>query len=112
MKWLALFLSVLAMPALADNHTQTQGVTILPIPTPCGNIPLDELYLEKYGEIPFLEGDGSIVVGPDQAVNGIVEMYVNPETKSFTIVFNINDKLYCMLTSGKDLKPFVKGTKL
>lgn len=115
MKWLATFLCLLAMPALADLNHKTQSqpppVTFIPLATPCGSIPLDETYLEKFGEIGMLEGEASIYLDPTRALNGTMRMYVNPETKTFTVVFSIGEEMYCMIVSGKELRPFVKGIK-
>ena len=114
MKWLATtFLCLLTTTAALADKINTQqdipGVTMLPVPTPCGNIPLDETYLEKYGELRFLEGDAQIFAGPGQVINGVMRIFVNPDTKTFTIVLDIDGKLYCMLTSGKDLRAAMSG---
>jgi len=109
MKWLALpLLGLLATTATA----QDESARLLAMNVLCGNNSPGPMLEERYGEIPMITGQ-SIVYGEQaQEVAGDLTMYVNPETKSFTIEFSVGGELFCVLTTGQDMQPAYNGSSL
>lgn len=62
--------------------------------------------LEKYGEIPFVSMTAYRVVGSGRVVAHPAIMFVNPKTKSYTIVEKFSDALYCIVSTGEELSPY------
>ena len=58
---------------------------------------------------------GNIIVG---SLNGTeydatMELFVNPQTSSFSIVIYFeDDEMACILTVGKELTPFIQGDEI
>ena len=105
MKWLAAFLCVLAIPALAQEQ-------IVPFPSVmlCGEYSNGKGLKEEYGEIPFLEGDASVLSSePNKAYPGKIRIFLDPQDYSYTILFDIQGSLSCMLTTGDRIQPIVNG---
>lgn len=113
MKWLATFLCLLAFmkPAVAEQPTIMQ----LPLFTICSTTDPSEPLLEKYGELPFLEGTGSIIIrNGESSLPGTFKMYLNPnDPRSYSIYFIVETeiKLYCLLMGGEDVIPVITGKK-
>lgn len=112
MKWLAAFLCMLAMPALAESLPQ--GTIQLPTSMVCGpfNKELKSVY-EQYGEFAFLQGKAD-VFSPDwtQTYQGDVRMFLNPDNGSFTLFLDIKQELTCMIVTGKGMQPIIRGDSL
>ena len=107
MKWLAAFL-LLATPALA----QQPEVENLAIGVQCRPVSPDTMLEEQFGEIPMLRG-GAIVLGSgQQVIPGDLMMYVNPETKTYSIGFSVNNELYCIVMTGSNLAAAIQGSQL
>ena len=96
--------------------------TPTPIPTPPQGFPLQTFVmcdtkeamhevLNKYGEYPIVEGQGTFFVQGGQVLQGTMQFWGNTETKSFTVTID-NGQFMCMLTNGKDLKPVVPEATL
>ena len=107
MKWLTAFLCVLAFPTLAQEQAP-----IIPFPSTmlCAEYS-DGLGLERdYGEIPFLEGDASVMAQePGKAYQGKIRIFLDPDDYSYTILCDIQGTLSCMLTTGDKIQPIVNG---
>ena len=67
--------------------------------------------LKKYGEVPVIQGDGSIFVQNGQQLLGVMTFWSNHETMSYTVTLD-NGSFMCMLTSGKDIKPAIPEATL
>ena len=108
MKWLtAAFLCVLAIPALAQEQTP-----IIPFPSTmlCAEYSDGAGLEEEYGELPFLEGDASVMAEqPGKAYQGKIRIFLDPNDYSYTILFDIQGTLSCMLTTGDRVQPIVEG---
>ena len=110
MKWLTAFLCLLATPALAEVP---EGTVKFPTSMICGVYTEGEAMQDEYGEIPFVEGDAQVLSSDtDQAYYGRIRILLNPETHSYTIFFDINDELTCLLTTGDKLEPYLTGMPL
>ena len=110
MKWLAAFLCLLTVPAIAEIP---KGTVQFPSSMLCGVYNEGEGMQEEYGEIPFVEGDAQVLsIDPDQAYHGKIRIFLNPETQSYTIFFDIRGEVSCLLTTGDRLEPIISGKPL
>jgi hypothetical protein len=98
MKWLAL--PLLGLMATAANAQEAEKLAIGVV---CGQNSPQAMLEERYGEIPMLEGQATVLGGQGEDINGELTMYVNPETKTYSIQFSVADELYCIIASGADL---------
>ena len=112
MKWLAItFLCVLTVTALAENIPNK--TVQIPSSLLCGVYNEGEKMKEEYGELPFVQGDAQVLSpNPGQAYFGKIRIFLNPETHSYTIMFDIEDRLTCLLTTGDKLSPIYSGKPL
>lgn len=112
MKWLTAFLCMLAIkPALAQDTTPR----IIPFPSVmlCGAYNEGERMEQEYGELPFVQGDAQVMSPePGKAYPGTIRIFLNPETHSYTIFFDLADELTCLLTTGSKLEPIFNGERL
>ena len=113
MKWLATFLCLLPLPALAETQfiQQPQGQA-LPLVTICSTTPPENALAENYGEIPFVEGEGNLFIPGGRMITGKITMFLNPDGSSYTVMLNLGDDLHCMIITGKNLGPALGGEKL
>lgn len=112
MKWLTAFLCLLAIPAAAQEQPIIPNVENLAIGIQCRPTSPSTMLEEQFGEIPMLQG-GAIVLGSStQVIPGKMMMFVNPETKSYTIGFNVNNELFCIVMSGGELQAAIQGSQL
>ena len=118
MKWLTLFLSLLATSALAEDKIQSMpeaqdpATRIFPLPfvMQCGPVHPDQMLEQNYQELGFVEGDASIFAPSGQILPGKLRMFVKPgEPRSFTVMIELGPEINCMLTSGSNLMPMVQG---
>ena len=96
--------------ALAEPEAQeepTSPVTQLPLMIQCTSAEIVERMVEDYEELPFIEGNGSWQIPNGQSLSGRIEMYVNPDTGTFTFVIAMGEALKCAVISGNDLKPWL-----
>ena len=94
MKWLtSVFLCMLAIPAAAQDPAQQLGkVETLAIGVQCGPSSPQAMLEEQFGEIPFVQGQAIVLGSRERVLSGVMKMYVNPETKTYSIEFNVNDE--------------------
>lgn len=111
MKWLAFILLLLPIQLIAET-TEDQQARILYLPTSmiCSPLP-PEITLERFNEIGFVTGDAQIFMVDGKPLEGELIMYVNPDTRSFTVIFHVED-LYCATMTGIKLEPFFRGESL
>ena len=112
MKWLAAFLCLLAMPALAEEPVQQNNMQNLAIGVQCRPDSPDVMLREQFGEIPMLVAPGIVLGAAGQRLPGELKMYVNPETKTYSIEFSVNNELYCIVMTGSNLGPAIQGRQL
>jgi ribosomal protein L24E len=55
---------------------------------------------EGFGELPFVEGDGDINLGNNKSAPIKFELYVNPDSLSWTIMYELGD-LHCVAAGGE-----------
>lgn len=112
MKWLATFLCLLTIPVLAES----QEMQVFPQGLPC-TVPSEnykEVFEQQNGELPMVTGTADLTsLRSGQNVPARMEMFVNPETRSWSIIVFFDDAgLACVLTAGKDLQAIVPGDKI
>lgn len=112
MKWLAsTFLCLLTTVALAEEIPK--GTVQFLSSMLCGVYNEGDGMQDEYGELPFVEGDAQVMSpNPGQAYVGRMRIFLNPETHSYTIFFDIDDRLTCLLTTGNKLEPIYNGKSL
>ena len=110
MKWLATFLCLLTVPALAEVPP---NMIQFPSSMLCGAYNNGSQLAEDYGELPFVEGDAQVLSpNPKQGYNGKIRIFIDPNDFSYSILFDINEELSCLLTTGDKLEPIIQGDSL
>jgi len=114
MKWLATtFLCLLTITASAEpQQPNPPNVVALPLFMVCSDIDPEPGLNKNFEEIPFIEGDATINIGGGRQVQGKLQMFLRQDMSSFTIMFNVGEDMYCMVMTGENLGPFVKGDPL
>ena len=108
MKWLTVpaFLCSLAITAqAAPNNNLSQEPIVLPTMTLCSPILPETMLSEQFGEIPFVDGEGHILIANGQQVSGSMKMFLHPNRETFTIVLSIGEDVHCMIMTGEFLEP-------
>lgn len=115
MKWLtASFLCLLANSAALAEEPIPKDLDVmnLAIGVQCRPDSPSRMLKEQFGEIPMLDGE-AIVLGSAQTIlPGDMKMYVNPENKTYTIAFSVNNELFCVVMTGMNLGPAMQGNEL
>ena len=103
----ATFLFLLAVITAAKADTLR-----LPTLSECDSNPQNiiDLVQEKYNEVPFVEGQGGIISLNGQYMVAEFKMFLNPDTKSFSIVtIDPVTGAGCLYFAGNNLKPSITG---
>ena len=69
------------------------------------------MLVEKHSEIGVGKGKGVVQLMTGQFLQGRMEIWVNPDLISFTIIFT-NDQLACIVLNGTDFKPMPTGPSI
>lgn len=113
MKWLATVTCLLALAA--PLQAQEPEMLVFPMGIPC-TPPAPELhdnFEDNMGELPMLRGEAVVTSIDGTAFDVTLEMFVNPQTASFSIVIYFDDdKMACILTVGDGLTPFIQGDEI
>lgn len=90
--------------------TLPRDVIMLPSVLTCGPFEPNLDLVEKYGERSFVIGFGE-VLSPDmeKSYQGIMEMYLDPIDKSWTVVIHLGEALTCLVITGEALEPTLYG---
>lgn len=109
MKWL-----VLAVALIITSSTTAESqeeILEMPVSSLCRSVDSAREWLRSQGEVPFVRADG--VVRSARTLDFVqvpVTVWVNPETLTMTIVFEmVQDGLTCMLAMGDDFAPAYDG---
>jgi hypothetical protein len=100
-----LLATILFMPVIA--FSQSNEVEQLNLPTYCTQIQSLEDMLSQYNELPMLRGKAEREVAGNPIQNTVV-VFMNMETKTWTIVEKMIDGRYCILTAGSSFEPVPK----
>lgn len=104
MNWL---LAGILATSMAIGISQVQAQSAPGVPTvafqPCGERSVMLSMMERYNETAH---GGGVVGG-----HGLVELWVNSATSSFTVSFTRSDGQMCILAGGKSWEQFKRFTK-
>mgnify|MGYP003305902639 CR=1 FL=1 len=59
----------------------------------------------KYSEIEFILSNGMVQLPDGRILAAPMLIYLNPQTKTFSIVAHFPNAISCIITSGKDMQP-------
>lgn len=90
----------LSLPSIASELIR------LPSNLVCG--PKDEFFpvIEKYKEKPFVVMNSIREIAGVGVVNNKIIIFVNPETKTFTMLEQFSQDLYCVVLVGEGFEPY------
>ncbi len=92
--------TLLFLPALAIAQ-----VEYVHFETICISQKVLEETITKHGEKPFITAVGHRLVG-DKKVFHPVLMFMNPDTKTWTVVERIEQDSFCVISVGSKMQPF------
>lgn len=55
---------------------------------------------EGFGEIPFVQGNGDINMGNKRSADIEMTLLVNPDNKSWTIMYKLTNDMHCVAAGG------------
>lgn len=88
-------------PDLPNIPPQGQYQT-LPIMIDCGRYSDVISIILKAGEQPFAAGKILFKIPDGRAIEAVLEMWANPETRTFTSVLKVTDEYACLVFPGKE----------
>jgi hypothetical protein len=97
---LALTAGLITQPSIANDNLISLPMEVTCVP---GEVLTETL--GEFGEVPFLqmhstrEMDGRVVTNP-------TVMFMNPETKTWTMAERISKNIYCVIAIGDFVMPF------
>jgi hypothetical protein len=97
MKYLVAALAFATTTCFAQGSVVTRNITV-----GCADIKKVTEMLDDFQELPMLRG----IMQRDQKDQSLFLFFVNPKTKSWTILEKIDEKLYCVIAAGGELEPF------
>ena len=96
-KLLSTFLFV---PALAMAEAE-----VIHFESICADLETLENTVTKFGEKPFITAVGHRQIDNKKVYHPVV-FFMNPETKSWSIVEKLNEDTYCMIALGSKMQPY------
>jgi len=88
------------IPALAVGQVET-----IQFETVCVSLEILEESMKKYGEKPFITSTGHRTSGDEKLFHATV-LFMNTETKTWTMVEKIASNSYCIIGIGSNMKPY------
>jgi hypothetical protein len=101
MKFLSILLAstlIFSIPAFAQNRIQQ-------FPATCVNIETLADLLYEFGEKPAMTMSSLRASGDDFSTNALV-LFINYETKTWTMAERIPGNRYCVIATGENIKPY------
>jgi hypothetical protein len=102
-KILAMFL---LMPSLVLANSEKPSLQISTYETVCLSAKDLTSLIDEFKEIPYVRGISRPVVGDDSSLPLVI--FVNPQTKTFTIAEKAGTDIYCILAVGANFQPVPK----
>ena len=93
-------LSTAAVFAQEDTASQYFPTTIL-----CTNWETVGRSLSRYGEKPMIKSQSIRFVGGNRQMVHMI-IFTNPETRTWTMIEQFDNELYCIMGAGEDLQAF------
>lgn len=102
--WVATSLTVFA-------QEKNPNLVQLPVMVECG--PVDEIanILKKYEEIPTAKAIVTWILPSGQYMQGPMTIWINPDTRTVSIVIQPNEDFACLAFPGNDFGPFISSEK-
>jgi hypothetical protein len=97
--------SILFMPVIA--FSQSNESEEINIPTHCVSIQVLEDVTVEFNELPMLRGKTERQID-GQLVENTLVIFINMETKSWTITEKMVNNRYCVLAAGNSFQPVPK----
>lgn len=94
------------MPSLVFANSEKQSLQIATFQTICLNIKDLTSTIDEFKEIPFVRGLSTPLLQNSTPLSLVI--FVNPETKSFTMVERTGENTYCILAVGNGFEPVPK----
>ena len=99
MKHLTLFFLLLPLRLFAEEYT-------IQLPVPCYSDVKDvSKVIASYGEKAFFKALSSRLTEQEVIFTNEILMFVNPETRSWTLIEITKDRKFCVLAAGFKLEP-------
>jgi hypothetical protein len=98
----------LALIVGSANISIASEITKLPTELICGNENGISDVLEKYGEKPFATMSTVREIPGVGLTDNPMVIFVNPETRSYTIVERITKNTYCIVAVGDGISPYIE----
>ena len=92
--------TLLFVPALAIGQVES-----VHFETVCVSQKILEESITKHGEKPFITAVGHRMVGNRKVFHPVV-MFMNPDTKTWTVVERIEPDSFCIVAVGSKIEPF------
>lgn len=90
------------------NISIASEITKLPTELVCGSdLGISEV-LEKYGEKPFATMTNAREIPTVGFTSNPMVIFVNPETRTFTIVEQLTKDVYCVVAIGDSISPYIE----
>ena len=102
-KLIAMFL---LMPTLVLANSEKPSLQISTYETVCLSAKDLSNLIDEFKEIPYVRGVSKPVVGDDSSLPLVI--FVNPQSKTFTIVERASKDIYCILAVGANFQPVPK----
>lgn len=102
MKKILAILCIIPSIAYAFTNSEKQSLQMSTYQTVCLNAKDFTNLVGEFKEVPFARGISKPVIG--EGVLSLV-IFVNPETKTFTMAEKAAEDLYCVLAVGAEFEP-------
>lgn len=99
-----IFLSVVAAVGLLPTTVNSQ---IVNFPIPCTDITTLSEVLDKHGEKAAMTMSSSREIR-GRVIESSTVLFINYETKTWTLAEQINDETYCVVAMGDSIRPYLK----
>jgi hypothetical protein len=96
----------LALTVGFTNISIASDITKFPTEMVCATEKALESVLDEFGEIPFATMMSMREVPVLGVTANSMVIFVNPKTKSYTIVERIGKDLYCVVALGENIEPY------
>jgi hypothetical protein len=101
-------LTSLALTVGVANISIASEVQRFPTELICGSEAGMAEVLEKYGEIPFATMTSNREVPIVGLTVSPLVIFVNPKTKTYTMIEQITKDLYCVVAIGENINPYIE----
>ena len=101
-----IFAMFLLVPSLVLANSEKPSIQISTYETICLSAKDLTSLIDEFKEIPYVRGISKPVVGDDSSLPLVI--FVNPQSKTFTIVERASKDIFCILAVGANFQPVPK----